>query len=178
MGNRQDTSRRFDTFLTDNHRSIVQRTVLKENILNQTLVYIGIDNFSRTHHIIQRQIMFNDNQGTNLLLPHADTCHYHRHDVVMFQLLFLIAGEEAYQRTGMLMRAECQQEAPYLVLKQNDKRQHAHTDQLVEDGAEQFHLQHLRHHQPYQDKHQDTRKHIDRAGGFHQLIRIVQQESH
>ena len=30
MGNRQDTSRRFDTFLTDNHRSIVQRTVLKE----------------------------------------------------------------------------------------------------------------------------------------------------
>ena len=42
----------------------------------------------------------------------------------MFQLLFLIAGEEAYQRTGMLMRAECQQEAPYLVLNQNDKRQH------------------------------------------------------
>ena len=29
-----------------------------------------------------------------------------------------------------------------------------------------------------QDKHQNTRKHIDRAGGFHQLIRIVQQESH
>ena len=69
----------------------------------------------------------------------------------MFQLLFLVTGEEAHQRTGMLMRAECQQEAPYLVLKQNDKRQHAHTDQLVEDGTEQFHLQHLRYHQPYQD---------------------------
>ena len=53
----------------------------------------------------------------------------------MFQFLLFVSREEAHQCTGMLMRAERQQEPPYLFLKQNDKRQHTHTDQLVEDGA-------------------------------------------
>lgn len=78
----------------------------------------------------------------------------------------------------MLMRTECKQEAAYLVLKQNNKRQHPHADQFVENRPQKLHLQHLRNHQPNQNEHQDARKHVDRTGRFHQFVRIIKQESY
>ena len=91
---------------------------------------------------------------------------------------FLITCEEAYQRTGMMVRAKRHEETTDLLLKEHNQGQHSHTDQLIKDGAEQLHLEHLRHHQPNQDEHQDTRKDIDRTRCLHQLVAVVQQESH
>ena len=62
------------------------------------------------------------------------------------------------------------------VNQEDDKCYHTHAHQLVKDGTEQLHLQYLRHYQPDQYEYQDTRKHIDGAGSFHQLIRIVKQK--
>ena len=178
MRHRQDTSCCLDTFLADDHCPVMQRTVLEENILYQPLVYIGIDHLSRTHNIVQRHIMFNDNQRTDFLFAHTDACHDNRHNFIMLHTLFLIPRKETHQSAGMLMRTECKQEAAYLVLKQNNKRQHPHADQFVEDRPQKLHLQHLRNHQPNQNEHQDARKHVDRTGRFHQFVRIIKQESY
>ena len=154
----------------------MQRTVLEENILYQALIDVGIDNLTRTHHIIQREIMFDDNQGSYLLFAHTDASHHHRHDFLMLHILFLISGKEAHQRAGMLVRTKRQQKTPYFVLKQNNQCNHSHAHQLVKDGTEQLHLQYLGYHQPYQYEYQNTRKHIDGTGSLHQLIRIVKQK--
>ena len=81
----------------------MQRAILEKDILYQTLVDISIDNFTRAHHIVQREIMLYYNQSSYFLFTHADTCHDHRHDFIMLHILLLIPGEEAYQCTGMLM---------------------------------------------------------------------------
>ena len=173
---RQDATRSLDTTLADDHCPVVQRAVFKEDILYQPLVDVGIDHIARTHDIVQREVAFDDNQGAHLLLTHADARHDHGHDFVMLHILFLVPGKETHQRTGMLVRTQREQETPYLVLKQDNQCHHSHAHQLVENRAEQLHLQHLGYDQPDQYEYQDSCKHIDGSGSFHQLVGIVKQE--
>jgi len=121
--------------------------------------------------------MLNDNQCTDFLLSHAQTSHYHRHNIIMFQYFFLRPVKETGQCTDMPVRTQSQQETAYLVLKQYDQRYHAHIHQSIEDGTQQLHLQNLSHHQPDQYKNQNTGEYLDRAGSLHQLVCIIQQES-
>ena len=102
--------------------------------------------------------MLNDNQCTDFLLSHAQTSHYHRHNIIMFQYFFLRPVKETGQCTDMPVRTQSQQES-------------------IEDGTQQLHLQNLSHHQPDQYKNQNTGEYLDRAGSLHQLVCIIQQES-
>ncbi len=72
----------------------MQRTVLEEYVFNQALVDCRVDYFTCTDDFVQGDIMFNDNQCTDLLLSHAQTCHHYRHDVVVLQSFFLRAVEK------------------------------------------------------------------------------------
>ena len=156
----------------------MQRAVFKENVLNQPLVNIGIDNFTGTNDIVKRYITLHNDQGPYFLLSHTDASHHNRHDIIMLEFFFFVAGKETYQGTGVLVRTQGQQKAPDLILKQNNQRQDSHTHQFVENGAQELHLEHLRYNQPNKNKHQDTGEHINRSGGFHQLISVIKQESH
>ena len=61
------------------------------------------------------------------------------------------------------MGSEVIQELPDVILEEHDQGDHTDADQLVENGTKQPHLQHLRHEQPRDDKHQDAIKHIQRT---------------
>ena len=176
--NGQDAASRLDAVFTDHHGAIVEGTVLEEDIFNQSLVDIGIDDVARAHHVVKRHVMLNHNQRPHLLLTHAHAGHHDGQHIFMPQVLLLGTGEEAYQRTGILMRTQRQQEAANLLLEDDNQGYHTHTDQFIEDGPQQPHLQHLRHHQPEQDKDQDARKDIDRPRSLHQLIAVVEQEGY
>lgn len=63
-----------------------------------------------------------------------------------------------------------------LILKKDDQSNHTHIHQGIEYGAQQFHLQNLSDHQPDQDKNQNAGKNLDRAGGLHQFVGVVQQK--
>ena len=128
--------------------------------------------------VVQGHVVLNDDERTHLLTAHADTGHDDGHDVLVGDIGLLVAGEEVDKLLDVAVRAERQQEAAYLFLEEDDEGQHAHADQLVEDGAQQLHLQHLRHHQPDKDEDQDADEHVEGTGGFHQFVRIVQQQSH
>ncbi|MPM99074.1 hypothetical protein SDC9_146264 [bioreactor metagenome] len=177
MRHRQNASGCPDSSLTDNHRTIVQRTVLKEYILQQSLVDIRIDHLARLQYLIERQVVFHDNECPHPLLAHTDASHNDGHNIVMFQRFFLVTGEKTYQSTSPLVRPQSKQKAAYLILKKNNERQHAYADQLVEYRSEQTHLQYLRHHQPNKNKHQNTGENIDGPRSLHQLVCVIQQES-
>ena len=178
MGHGQDTARSLDALLADDHCSIVQGTILEEDVLDEALIDVGIDDVTRAHHIIQRHVMLNDNEGAHLLPAHADAGHHDGHDVLVGDVSLLVARKEIDELLDVPVRTQRQQETAYLLLEEDDESQHTHADQLVEDGAQELHLQHLRHHQPDEDEHQDADEHIEGAGGLHQLVRVVQQQGH
>ena len=122
--------------------------------------------------------MLNNNQCADFLLPHIQTSHYHRHDIVMLQRLFFRTVKKTGQCADMSVRPQSQEETAYLILKKNNQRDHTHIHQCVENRAQQFHFQHLRHHQPDQDKNQNSGEHLDRTGSFHQFVGIVQNKSY
>ena len=154
----------------------MQRTVLKKYILNQTLADSRIYNFSCTDHFIQRSGMLDHDQCAYFLLSHAQASHYHWHDIIMFQGFFPRPAEKMRQCTDMPMRAQRQEETTNLILKKDDQSNHTHIHQGIEYGAQQFHLQNLSDHQPDQDKNQNAGKNLDRAGGLHQFVGVVQQK--
>ena len=60
MGYRQDAACCFDTFLADNHGSVVQRTVFEKDVLDKPLVDVGIDEFARAYDVVEGQVTFDD----------------------------------------------------------------------------------------------------------------------
>jgi hypothetical protein len=49
----------------------MQGRILEKYSLYQTLAYIGIDGLTGLHHIIERVIALNDNEGAHFLLGHT-----------------------------------------------------------------------------------------------------------
>ena len=178
----QDTAGSTDAMIADNHGTIVKRRVLKENILNQALADVGIHDFSRGYDVSQRCCTLNDNEGAHLSLRHLHTGHHDGHDVT-FQLLAVLVfarlGRKELQPTmHALMSSQVVEELAYLFLEQHDDGDYTHRYQLVEDGAQQFHLKYLRHQQPYDNKDIDAYKDIERARGTHQPVDIVEQQAY
>ena len=84
--------------------------------------------------------------------------------------------QQVEQAVDLLMRSQCLQETADVVLEEDDERDGTHLDQLVEDGAEQAHFQHLRHEQPQQDEDEHAGEYLHRTGLFHEFVGIVEQE--
>ena len=73
------------------------------------------------------------------------------------------------------MGAQTVQKLAYLFLEKHYYGKDTDRDELVEDTAEEAHLQYLAHEEPDDDKHHDAYEDIQRAGLAHQAENIVQQ---
>ncbi len=60
----------------------------------------------------------------------------------------------------MTLRAECPEEVAYFVMEQYNECQCTHAHQLVENGAEQSHVQHFRHEYPRKQEHENAEEDI------------------
>ena len=85
-------------------------------------------------------------------------------------------AEESLQTAIALACAEVVEELAYLLLEQNDERQHTHRHQFVEDAAQQTHLQHLAYEEPHHDEHHDADEDVQGARGTHESENIVQHQ--
>ena len=70
----------------------------------------------------------------------------------------------------MAVRTEGFEESFYLFLEYNNEGEHSHAHHLVEDGAEQTHLQQLGNEQPREYEHKYSQKDIERTGILHYSI--------
>ncbi len=68
--------------------------------------------------------------------------------------------EKSQERIETVVGTQGEEKSTDIFLKQDDKCQHTHADEFVEDAAEEFHLQHLRNDNPHDDEHQNAVKHI------------------
>ena len=69
----------------------------EEDILNETLVDIGINQVACTDNVIQREILFYHNQCSYLTLTHIQAGHHDRHDVFFFCVRLFVAFQETEQ---------------------------------------------------------------------------------
>ena len=165
MAHGKDTSCRHDALVGDHHRSIMQRRVLEEDVLYQSLVDLGIYLLTRVHNVFQGHSSFDDNQRTNILLRHAHTCHHDRHNrlLVCLPLALLVGVEEPHEPSHSLLRTYLVKETADVLLKDDDEGYDTHAHQLVEYRTQQAHLQHLTHKEPDQHEDHDTNEDVEGA---------------
>ena len=176
VGHGQDTSRSAYTALAYNHGTVVQRGVLEEDVLYQTLVDIGVYGVARRHDVVKRSDTLYDYQRTDLLACHVHARHDDRHDGAHIgSVRGMFVAEKSHEGSQTLMCAEGVEELAYLFLEKHYYGKDTDRDELVEDTAEEAHLQYLAHEEPYDDKHHDAYEDIQRAGLAHQAENIVQQ---
>lgn len=76
------------------------------------------------------------------------------------------------------MRTQRVEESSDIILKEHDKREHAHTDELVEDRAEQSHPQYLAYEEPDEDEGHDAYENVQRACLAHDAEDVVEHHGH
>ena len=116
----EDASGCYDLLVADNHRSVVQRAVLEEDILDEALVYVGIDGFSGTDNLVEWDAFFNHNQCSGLSFAHAHTGHDDGHDVGFLVLVLFAWVKESEDVSPTFMRTYGNKELADVVLKQYD----------------------------------------------------------
>ena len=160
-----------------NHGTVVKRTVLEEDVLDESLGYLAIDLFSGTDELAQGKVVLQHDERSDPLLAHVHACHHDREDGFAFiselaGLLVLVQTEEAEETMGLFSGSKIVEEATDVFLEEDDDGKDAYTHQLVEDSAKQFHLQHLADNDPAADEKQYTIEDVHRARLLHQLIAV------
>ena len=178
VGHGQDATGSFQAFVTDYHGAVVQRTVLEKDIFDKALVDVSVDDIARLDDFVQPHVALDDNQRACLLLAHAETGHYDGHDFLAVYVRFLPPAEPPHQSAHVAPRTYAGKEMAYFLLKEDYQGQGAHIDQLVEDAAQQTHLEDLGNQYPDQHEYQYAGKDVGRAGLFHQSVDVVEQQRH
>lgn len=88
----------------------------------------------------------------------------------------LLLTKKRAEGTETLVRTERVEEAAYLFLEEHDDADYTHRHELVEDGSEQAHLEHLTHKEPHEHEHDDADEDVERAALLHQTIDVVEYQ--
>ena len=84
-----------DALVRYDHSSIVEWTVLEEDVFDEALRDVGIDLIARIDIFAQSHVALNDNECSHFLLAHIDTSHHDGHDVFAVNVaLFLLNALE------------------------------------------------------------------------------------
>ena len=139
--NGEDAGSRGDAVIVDNHGTIVEWGVLEENVLDELGIDIGIDGFARIFNVNQRHLLPDDDECSNEVLAHVVASTNNLHDGWIFLLAFHVLPRKEFQeRIESVVGTQGEEKSTNIFLKQDDKCQHTHADEFVEDAAEEFHL--------------------------------------
>lgn len=178
VGNREDTTSSCDSLVRNDHSTVVKRRVLEKDVFDKTLGDLGIDEFTRTDKVIERQGALHDNESADLLFGHRETGHDDGYDILARMYLFLLSAEEAYNGADTLVSADAIKELTDLILEENQQSDGTDADNAVEKGAEKSHLKDLGDEEPKNDEHQHAKEDIQRTRFLHQTVAVIKQESY
>ena len=147
---RQDTAGRRDAAIPDHDRAVMQRRLGIENILEQLRRHVRIDDGAAAHLLIERHAALKNDERTGLgrrqLRAGGNGL---RNDIVHAQRL-----ERLCAKARERLAAHALEQAAQLRLKDDDERDQAKLDRLLQDTVEHRQLQHTR--QPQRDQDQQN----------------------
>lgn len=178
VADREDTSGALQAVVHHDERAVVQRRVLEEDVLNQAGVDEGVDHVAALLIALQRYILLYHDECAGLGLGHVHAgVDNGQHEAAHISLLGVTrVVEEVAQKRPLLVVAQRHKEALYLVLEQDDKHKQPYAHELVENRADEFHLENLRGEHPDNDKGQDSEEYVDGAALLHDLVDVVEQK--
>ena len=167
----------------DYHGAVVKRTVLEENVLDEPLCYLGVNLFARSHELAKRQVVLQDDEGSDMLLAHVHAGHDDGEDCLalvaeLTRVLVLIQSEESEEPMSLVSSSYVVEEASDVFLEEDDDGKCANADKLVEDASQQLHFQHLADDNPEADEKQNAIEDVDGARLLHQLVAIEEYYRH
>ena len=178
VGHRQDTASAHDLAAGNDEGAIVQRTVFKENILNQARIDVGLDHIARALIVSQRYRLLDDDEGASLGLGHVHAGINHRQNPLFLILDFRLALEQFFKDFEAPAGTQLGQEPLDLVLEQDNKDKQTDVNEFVHECAYQAHVQNLVHHHPGNDKGEHADKDVERTRIFHRAVQVVEQGRH
>ena len=107
-----------------------------------------------------------------------------RHDDAQYLLVFVLffifhlLGEEAGYHAEPSLRTEGKEEAPDLVLKEDDECYGSNRAHGVEEIAHHLHVEHSPYKCPYSHKHKDAVEDVQGSRSLHQPPDVVEEECH
>ena len=159
----------------------MERAVLEEDVLDEPLCYLCVDLFACSHELAKRQIILKHDEGSDVLLAHVHASHYDGEDCLAFvaelaSILMLVQPEEAEEAMCLIASSNVIEETANVLLEEDDDGKCTDTYKLVEDAAQQLHLEHLADDNPATDKEQDAIEDVDGARLLHQLVAIEEHD--
>ena len=158
----------------------MQGGVLEEYVLYQPLIDAGIYAVSRLHDVVKWRKSLYHYQCAAFRFAHIDAGHDDGQDggTIYGVGIFLLLHKPIHEAMQAFLFAYAEKEFAYLLLKENDNRQDAHAEELVEQRSHQSHLKHLGHKEPYDDDGQHAAKDVHGARLAHEAVDVVQQHRH
>ena len=153
---RQDASRRRDSFVSNDHRTVVQRCLCEEDIAQQLGGDLRINHRAGLLILHQRGIPLEHNQHARALFGHCLTGGNRLGDHAVDFPLLLLHRDHLTQG----LASDFFQHTPQLRLEHNDQRDQTDFQDLVEQVIHQIHIEQLGHDRQRQDDHDtlsDTR---------------------
>ena len=174
----QDASCCTYALIHNHHSTVMKRRVLEEDVLDEPLIDACVEDVSRVDNVVKTDGTLNNYERSNLTSGQIHTRHHDGHDGFLVDVLVLvaIAEEEAHYGLETLMCSERIEEAAYVLLEKDNKRQHTHGDKLVHDGSEEAHLKHLTHEEPDYHKDDDADEDVERTALLHQSVDIEEHQ--
>lgn len=178
VADREDTPGALQAVVRHDERAVVQRRVLEENVLDEAGVDKGVDHVAALLIALQRYILLYHDKCAGLGLGHVHAGVYDgQHEAAHIALLGVTrVVEEVAQKRPFFVVAQRHKEALYLVLEQDDEHKQTYAHELVENRADEFHLENLRGEHPDNDKGKDSEEYVYGAALLHDLVDVVEQK--
>ena len=149
MRNRQYAAGFVYSVTLDDHRTVVQRSVLVEYLFDETCRNLCIYFLALSHKVAQIIVTLYDDQGAHLLCRHVSARMHHLVDPLMVVAQLQVrTAEGREQRLPLVTRTETYEHLSYLTREDYDDRNHSDVDETVEDRTQKTHLDDLRYHKP------------------------------
>ena len=178
VGHRQDTACAHDLAAGNDEGAIMQRTVLKEDILDQARIDVGFDHVARALIVGQRHRLLDNDEGTRLSLRHVHTGVNDGHNP-FFHIIYRFLTLEQFLKDLETPAGTQLGEEPFdFVLEQDNEDKQADVDEFVHERADKAHVQDLIHHHPCNDKGEHAHKDVERARTLHRAVQVVEQGRH
>ena len=170
-----------DAFFRYDHGSVVQRRVLEEDVLYESLVDVGVYQVARLHDVVEPHRALYDYERAHLAPRHVDARHHYGHDGLLVSpgLLRAVAREEEPRHhLEAAVCAERVEKLAYLFLEKHDESYHTDAHQLVHNRPEETHLYNLANEKPYYHEDDDAYEDIERTALLHEAVNIIEHHRH
>ena len=162
---------RYDAVVTYDHRSVVQRGILEEDIHDQTATDLRIQGVSSSDDVFELDLASDDDEGAGLLFRHLQAGLGYLGNGFCVHLIVVAARKESPEQGTVLdgragLFAKGVKKTAYLRLEDDDEGDCTHVDHRSQQRGNHLHAQSICY-DLYEQNNDDGDEDVDGRGAFY-----------